>query len=238
MLRIAIAEDQDAAAEQIETFLNRYAAEKSITMEHVRFRDGTEIVDWYRKKGARFDIILLDIEMPKMNGMDAAKLLRTMDRKVVLAFITNMAQFAIRGYEVEAMDFILKPVEYLPFSLRMDRMIARVKERTDVTITIHTADGMQRVKIGDIRYLETLNRILYYHCGKEVYATRVSMKEAQKQLTRGEFAKCNQCYLVNLAFVEGVEKDQVKVDGELLDMSRRNKTPFLEALTDYLGGIH
>jgi len=167
--------------------------------------------------------------------MDAARRIRDRDKKVVLSFITNMAQYAIHGYEVNALDFILKPVEYFPFSMRLDRMVERVKERTDVCISFPTSGGMQLIPIGEIRYFETGSRMLYCHAGGKVYTSRMSMKEVEKSLRRGHFAKCNQCYLVNLSYVNGVQDNVVTVDGEELFMSRRNKTPFLEALSEYLG---
>ncbi len=91
------------------------------------------------------------------------------------------------------------------------------------------------IPIGEIRYFETGSRMLYCHAGGKVYTSRMSMKEVEKSLRRGHFAKCNQCYLVNLSYVNGVQDNVVTVDGEELFMSRRNKTPFLEALSEYLG---
>lgn len=236
MLRVAIAEDQKEVAEELRGYIERYAGENGISAACDWFPDGAQLLS--RITGTGYDIILLDIEMGQVDGLETARQIRTKDRKVVLAFVTNMAQYAIKGYEVDALDFILKPVEYYPFRMRFERMVQRVRERTDTPIEIHTSRGVQRVRIGDIRYLETQNRLLFYHVGGNVYTSRDSMREAAKDLTRGHFAKCNQCYLVNLAYVNGVQGDQVTVDGEVLDMSRRCKTPFLEALTAYMAGDH
>ncbi len=237
MLQIAIVEDQQEVADEIKSYIDRYMQEHEEEAECTWLSDGDLIAGLYEEGKAHFDIVLLDIEMERMNGLEAAGKIRKKDKKVVLAFITNMAQYAIHGYEVDALDFILKPIQYIPFSMRLDRMLERVKERTDIKITIHTTGGMQLVPISEIRYLETQNRMLYYHVGGDnVYASRTSMKEAEKELTRGHFAKCNQCYYVNLAYVGGVQGDVVTVDGEMLEMSRRNKTPFLEALSAFLGG--
>ncbi len=238
MLSIAITEDQSEVAEEIKEYIKKYAEEKALLMDAVWYPDGEAVVHAVKDEGVRFDIMLFDIEMSGINGMEAAKLIRSIDQRVVLAFITNMAQFAIRGYEVDALDFILKPIEYESFSMHFDRMVERVRERSDadVYVTIHTTEGMERFRISEIRYLETQNRFLYYHTGNGTYAVRGSLREAQKDLTHGRFAKCNQCYLVNLAFVEGVNGDYVKVDGEKLEISRRNKKPFMDELTRYIGG--
>ncbi len=236
MLKIAIVEDHEQTARDVQEMIQRYAQEHHLDTECRWFPDGEEIAAVYESGEKNpFDIVLLDIEMRQINGMDAARRIRDRDKKVVLSFITNMAQYAIHGYEVNALDFILKPVEYFPFSMRLDRMVERVRERTDVCISFPTSGGMQLIPIGEIRYFETGSRMLYCHAGGKVYTSRMSMKEVEKSLRRGHFAKCNQCYLVNLSYVNGVQDNVVTVDGEELFMSRRNKTPFLEALSEYLG---
>ena len=97
MYRVAIVEDDKNFREQLQKYLKVYGEENQITFQISEFSDGIQIIEDYRKE---FDLILLDIEMPIMNGMDAAEKIREMDEDVVLMFITNMAQYAIRGYSV------------------------------------------------------------------------------------------------------------------------------------------
>ena len=127
MLKIAIVEDYEQTARDVQEMIQRYAQEHHLDTECRWFPDGEEIAAVYESGEKNpFDIVLLDIEMRQTNGMDAARRIRDRDKKVVLSFITNMAQYAIHGYEVNALDFILKPVEYFPFSMRLDRMVERV----------------------------------------------------------------------------------------------------------------
>src|SRR5699024_9949367 len=102
LLHVAIVEDDQETREQLEEFIRRYGDEHGLSFEIESFADGIQIVE---RDASRFDIILLDIEMPCMNGMEAAQKLRAADADVVLVFVTNMAQYAIRGYEVGALDF-------------------------------------------------------------------------------------------------------------------------------------
>ena len=181
MLKIAIVEDHEQTARDVQEMIQRYAQEHHLDTECRWFPDGEEIAAVYESGEKNpFDIVLLDIEMRQTNGMDAARRIRDRDKKVVLSFITNMAQYAIHGYEVNALDFILKPVEYFPFSMRLDRMVERVRERTDVCISFPTSGGMQLIPIGEIRYFETGSRMLYCHAGGKVYTSRMSMKEVEK----------------------------------------------------------
>ena len=113
MAKIAVVEDNDAMREQLCGFIAQYARESGRQLDVTAFADGAEIVDPYRPG---FDIIFLDIEMPTLGGMPTAERIRQVDPDVVLVFVTNMAQYAIRGYEVDALDFVLKPVSYYQFS--------------------------------------------------------------------------------------------------------------------------
>ena len=116
--------------------------ETHLPAEVTPFADGAEIAAPY-KPG--FDIILLDVDMPQLGGMSAAERIREQDENVVLVFVTNMAQCAIRGYEVDALDFVVKPVSYAPFSMRLARAIKRVRSRAALTISLQTNDGLQIV---------------------------------------------------------------------------------------------
>ena len=109
MAKNAVVEDNDAMREQLCGFIAQYARESGRQLDVTAFADGAEIVDPYRPG---FDIIFLDIEMPTLGGMPTAERIRQVDPDVVLVFVTNMAQYAIRGYEVDALDFVLKPVSY------------------------------------------------------------------------------------------------------------------------------
>lgn len=112
MYHIAIVEDEKVFAGQLQEFLKKYQKEQDTAFKISVFRDGAEILEHYEPL---YDVILLDIEMPRVNGMEAAAKIRQMDGDVVLVFITNMASYAIHGYEVGALDFVMKPITYYPF---------------------------------------------------------------------------------------------------------------------------
>lgn len=233
MLRIAIVEDEQACSEQLQTFLRRYGEVHGEEMNLSIFRDGSEVLEDYQPV---YDIILLDIEMPKMNGMEAAEEIRKRDADVVLVFITNMAQYAIRGYAVGALDFILKPVNDYTFSLKLSRAIARVKSRESGQVLLTTPEGVKRVDTRQIYYVEVQSRMLHYHTEQGEFVLRGTMQDAEKTLEPYHFVRCNYWYLVNLCHVSEVKKEMAVVAGYELEISRRNKTAFLTALTGYLGG--
>ena len=108
MIRIAVVEDEELYAEQLQNYISKYAEERKKQIKVTWFQDGEDIVSGYK---GEYDIILLDIQMRFMDGMTAAEKIRELDSEVVLMFITNMIQYAVRGYEVDAMDYVVKPVE-------------------------------------------------------------------------------------------------------------------------------
>ena len=129
MAKIAVVEDNDAMREQLCGFIAQYARESGRQLDVTAFADGAEIVDPYRPG---FDIIFLDIEMPTLGGMPTAERIRQVDPDVVLVFVTNMAQYAIRGYEVDALDFVLKPVSYYQFSTKLERALQRIQRLSGI----------------------------------------------------------------------------------------------------------
>lgn len=232
MLRVAIVEDDPVCRSQIEKMLRRYEQEHQTPISIAALTDGSELVAGYR---AEYDILLLDIEMPNLNGMKAAQRIRQMDEYVVIVFITNMAQYAIKGYEVDALDFILKPLNYYTFSMRFTRAVGRVKRRAEGQIVLALAEGVKKLDVRQVYYVEIQDRLLHYHTMEGEYVVRGTLKTAQQELEPWNFAKCNHWYLVNLRHVSEIRNHLVVVAGHELEISRRNRTAFLAAVMSYMG---
>ena len=233
MLKIAVVEDQTEVRESLSQFIRQYAGEQGLQAEVDPFADGAVIAEGYQPG---YDIIFLDVEMPRLGGFGAAERIRAVDPDVVLVFVTNMAQYAIRGYEVDALDFVLKPVNYYQFSTKLARALQRVQRRKGGQIALQTAGGVQLLNTEDIYWLETRDRMLHYHTSTGVWSVRSSLQNAEKQLAPYHFAKCNQCYLVNLRYVRAVQNDMVQVGEDRLEISRRQRAAFLAAVAAYVGG--
>lgn len=233
MLRIAIVEDDEDNKNQILGFICQYEKVHGKEIEIFTFSNSKEILMDYRPE---YDIILMDIEMPEINGMEAAEQIRKSDSDVVIVFITNMAHYAILGYSVGALDFILKPVNYYTFSTRLTRAIDRTKKHKsrEVLLTLH--DRIVRINTNQIYYVEIQNRMLSYFTEQGEYVLRNTMQNAEAELKNYHFVRCNHWYLVNLRHVAEIRKDIAVVAGNKLEISRRNKAPFLTALTRYVGG--
>ena len=178
--------------------------------------------------------MLMDIEMPGMNGLEVAKKLRSMDNTVVIMFVTRMAKLAVKGYEVDALDFIIKPVDRYAFMLKMSRALSRVTDGND-KLFIRVDGDVVSIRINTLRYAETDGHYVVYHTSDGAYREYTSLKSVEQRVGAG-FARCNSCYLVNLRFVTGVRKNKVVVGGDELPISRPKKHSFMDALTAFVGG--
>lgn len=233
MYKIAIVEDDAASRALLREYIERFSQEKGETCKAEEFCNGLEFISNY---ASDFDVVLMDIEMPLLNGMDTARKLRKIDETVILIFITNMAQYAINGYEVDASDFLLKPVGYFTFSVKLSKALRYRGRRKDAEFCLETSEGKVRMSISDIYYIESDKHYCIFHTAQGEYRMRLAMKDAELMLEDKNFVRCNTSYLVNLAHVVRVWQDSVWVEKYELAISRTKKKSFLDALTVYLGG--
>ena len=232
MIRIAIVEDEDMYVQQFTGYLKEYQKTCEEELNVTIYRDGDGIVEHYK---AQFDIILMDIQMRFMDGMSAAEEIRKVDSEVVIMFITNMTQYAIRGYEVDALDYILKPVSYFAFTQKLGRAIARIRRRESLQITVPVKGGMVRLKVSDIYYVESVGHNLIYHSASGDHVSPGTMKAAEESLSAAGFSRANKCYLINMEHVDGIQDKCAMVHGEALQISRPRLNAFMQDLTKYWG---
>ena len=198
------------------------------------YSDGLDLVEEFH---SQFDIIFLDIEMKMMDGMEAANRIREKDSNVMLIFITNLAQYAIQGYGVEARGFLLKPVKYIAFEQQLNKCIHEIGKKSMEYLSVKYAGGMKKYPLPEIYYMESDGHYIDIHLESEVDRVLCSIKEMEEKLKGKSFYRCNSGIIVNLAHVEKVQKNDVVIHGEVLSISRARKKEFMEALTNYIGGM-
>lgn len=230
---IAIVEDDLAQIDNLTKMIKSYKKEKGLELNVVSFLKPLTFL--YGNQN--FDIVFLDIGMPEISGMEIATELRKNDNIVQIVFVTNMVQYAVRGYSVDAIDFIVKPVEYLRFQQVMERVIKAVNiNKHNPTTTLTFNGNLIRINIFEIIFIEVLDHKLIYHLKDQKFSTWGSLKEIEKEYSDYGFALCNNCYLVNLRYVTAVKGYTVTVGKELLQISHPKKKSFMLKLANYLGG--
>jgi Response regulator of the LytR/AlgR family len=232
MIRIALVEDEDSYTASFKDMLSRYENSRQIQVELTAFTDGAEIVGNYTDS---FDIIFMDIKMKEMDGMTAAAKIRRMDASVVLIFITNLVQYAIKGYEVDALDYLVKPVSYFAFSQKLDRAVSRISLRNDAYISVQQENGLRKIMLSDIYYIESQGHSQIFHTAAGDIKIRDKMDDIEKRLEGQNFYRSNKGYLVNMKHVTGIEDGFCLIGGTRLIISRNRRKAFMDALTRYMG---
>lgn len=234
MVRVALVEDDPRYRRELSEYLERYARESGEKFRITAFPDGAEIAEDYT---ADYDIILMDIVMPYMDGMRAAESIRTLDDEVVIIFITETPQFVMRGYTVDALDYVLKPLSYFAFSQRIQRALERMKRRAKRYIPVMYRGGMKKLDVSQITYIEVQDHDLIYHTASESLLSKGSLSELERSLGEQNFFRCSKCYLVNLEHVDSVDSTSIRVGGEHIQVSRARKKALLDALNDYINEV-
>lgn len=232
MLHIAIIEDNTTDAKKLQELLLTFSTRNGETLEIDSFPDAIGFLERYR---SIYDITFMDIELPYMDGITAAHKLRELDQHVILFFVTNMAQYAINGYEVDALDYILKPLHYGAFEAKMRKAIALCRSR-DNSVTVSRQDGLFRLRMREVLYIEVRGHRLQYHTENGVLESGGSLTETEEQLGKHGFLRCHKSLLVNQRHIAGVLRDTLRLtNGEELPISRLRKKEFMSELAACFG---
>ena len=234
MIRIALVEDEESYVATLREFLARYERERGERLQITVFSDGDEIALNYKSE---YDVILMDIEMRFMDGMTAAEEIRRVDPEVVIIFITNSPQYAIKGYAVDALDYVLKPLTYFAFSQRIDRALERLGNREQRYMMINIKGGSRKLDVSRVWFIEVRDHDLIYHTEEGLITTTGTMREAEKALEGCAFFRCNKGYLVNLEHVDAIREDNAVVHGETVQVSRSKRKEFLAAFNRYINEV-
>lgn len=232
---VAIVEDDIETQIRIKEMLFRFGKENHLPCQVDVYSNGMAFVSSFR---SQYDVVFMDIEMPLLSGMEASKEIRKKDNDVLIVFVTNLAQFAVEGYAVQAFDFVLKPLNYPNFSMKLLRIVNELNHHKDTgSVLIKTREFTNRIRVSSITYLDVRDHYVLFHLhdGKTV-EVRASLSYWEEKLLPYHFIRCNSYTLVNLRYVTDIKGDDIMVHDEVLHFSRNKRTDFLKALSQYIGG--
>ena len=232
MITFAICDDEPLMVRELTGHLTSYMEERSLTDYSVSdFPNGCALLE----SGSRFDVLFLDIQMEQPDGMETARLLRQRGDRSLLVFVTVLKECVFDAFQVEAYDFLLKPLDNVRFHQTMDRALRSLEQRTAGGIVIQRGTGCEVVRLSDIVYCEVLGRKIYLHKSDGVVTDYYDKLEDLEQRVDGRFFKCHRSYLVNLDYVRGCQDGQVLLSqGECIPASRLRGRELTQALLRHM----
>ena len=230
-MRVAVVDDEPAMREQLDSYIRQDSAEKKLHLEASLFPSGDALM---AEQHRPFDIIIFDIDMPGTNGLDTARKVRETDQEVVILFITNIAQYAINGYEVDAVDYIIKPIGYYDFAMKFQKAVRWAEKNRGSQIVIDSLQGPAVLNTDEVLYVEVIAHYLVYHTYGGEYKVRASMKEHEDLLRTYHFARCHKSYLINLKHLRRLNASDVIVGEFSIPLGRAFKDALIVEYMEYL----
>lgn len=232
MIRFAICDDEPLMVREIAGCLTGYLEEKQITDCSVSsFSNGRALLE----SGGGFDVIFLDIQMEQPDGMETARLLRRRGERGLLVFVTVLRDCVFNAFEVEAYDYLIKPLEEARFRRTMDRALKRLEQRTAKSLLVQRGTGCEVIPLAGIVYCEVLGRKIYIHKQDGTTIDYYGRLEELERRMDGRFFKCHRSYLVNLDYVRGCRAGQVMLPGAaVIPVSRLRERELTQALLRYM----
>ena len=231
MIKFAICDDEPLMAQELTDYLARYMEEKQITAYSVScFSNGRALLE-----SGGFDMIFLDIRMEQPDGMETARLLRQRGDRSLLVFVTALKECVFDAFQVEAYDYLLKPLDRTRFSRMMDRALKTPGQRAAKDLVIQRGTGCEVIPLSDIVYCEVLGRKLHIHRSDGTVTDYYDRLEDLERRVDGRFFRCHRSYLVNLDYVCGCRAGQVMLPREeAIPVSRLRERELTQALLRHM----
>ena len=227
---IAVIEDELEAFNNLNGLIERYAKEKGQEFEVHHFPTGQKFLN---DLNTFYAVVFMDIELPDMDGLSIAKQMRKNNKASSLVFVTNLAKYAQFGYEVDAVSYLLKPVEYNSFSIVFTKALNVYSMREERDLILKIPGGLKVTSIDKLMYVEILSHIVIYHAVDGDIERTGSLSQVEKMLKPYGFLRCHNAYLVNPDFVTGIDKNDIIVGSNRVPLARSKKKEFLAELSLY-----
>lgn len=220
MWRIALVDDEAVQIELLKKLLKEYGQAHEVSFQFLCF-ESAEAFLFHFEEDKAIDLLVLDIEMDGMNGLELAHLLREKNQDIKLLFVTGYTDYMADGYEVSAMDYILKPVD----RKKLHRVLNRFKKsipKKEETLVIETAEEKVKINQADIMYLEADGHRTIVKLMDKKYEALEGIGVFKEKVSADLFVQSHRSYLVNLDHIKRISKTDIYMDDHtLVPVSRR-----------------
>lgn len=233
-MKIAVCDDEKQFIDAICPLLEKWAARKAIKLTLYRFTNGDDLIAAHQNNC--MDLIILDIIMPLLNGMDTAKELRNNNQTVPIIFLTSSREFAVDSYEVKALNYLIKPVDDVKLFRILDEFV-KTTILPQRLFTAQTDKGFCKIVINDVDHLEAQNKEVLVHLsnGKTIAIRELFSKCEEIFSLENGFFRCHRSYIINLNNIEQFTKSEITTNqNQAIPISRNRYVAFKESYFNYM----
>ena len=231
MLLLAIVDDDPKESAALKELVDAYFEKNKKTYAVKVYNAAMDFV----RSTDNHDIVFMDIRMDTLDGIEVARLMRKINAESILIFVTQMAQLAIKGYEVDALDFIVKPATQYSINYVLDKAMSRLEKASSVMVPIKTQEGIKNLSSNEITYVEVFDHNLVYHTTKGDYTVRGRILDVMQKLDEKRFIMCNRSFIVNMRYVTSANNDTLQVDGVAIPISKSHRREVMQHFSNFLG---
>lgn len=225
MYQIALCDDEEKEQDRIEAYLQGYCQEKQQSQWRIRrFFSGEELIQQITQKEYAPDLVLLDIFLSGITGVETAETMRRIGLRMPIIFLTTSRDHALHAYEVDAIQYLVKPVDRRRFFCAVDSAMEKIKREKPRSILIKTAGGVRQLFADQILYCESQKNYQVLHLASAEYKVRMTMESLWKLLgSYSQFGRCGRSYILNMDHVIFVEREEIAMDNGYTIYIPRNK---------------
>lgn len=234
-INIAICDDEKVQVELLEKYVKSWAEKNNVIANIEAFYSG-EAFEFSWSMDKKYDILLLDIEMAELNGVELAKKIRKEDDLLNIIFITAIPDYIGEGYNVDAINYLLKPISEIRLYECLDKAMEKMPKE-EKAILIDVEGEIVRIKQDNIIYIEAFSHYIDVNTIDEKYSTRKNIGVIERELEEISFIRCHRSYIVGLRHIKKIGKTNIELDnGDIIPVSRREYSNTNKAFIRYFRG--
>lgn len=231
-LRMAVCDDLEEERVQLARMVRSYAQRRGLSMELRLFASGNELLDAARRPDF-CHVLFLDIFMPGLSGLDAARQLRAAGCMASIVFATTSQDYGVMSFDVQAADYLVKPFRQEDVDRTLDWCLEHMPEPLR-SLSVYAEGEIQEFPLASVLYIEVLGHQSHIHTLRQTVVARKSLDDLERAVDSPDFFRCHRSFLVNLNFVQDITGSDFRLsDGTLVPISSGNLSKIRNLFSDW-----